>query len=40
MDQTLAQILSHLYALTAELQKAQARIKELEDQVPAPQGVA
>ncbi len=30
MDQTLGQILSHLYALTAQLQEAQRRIAELE----------
>jgi len=38
MDQTLASILSHLYALTAQLQAAQARITELEEASTEPEG--
>jgi len=33
MDQTLAAILSHLYALTAQLQEAQAKVADLTDEL-------
>ena len=33
MDTTLGQILSHLYALTAQLQEAQAKVADLTDEL-------